>query len=262
MKRVQEKRIWLFIILSLIMIFSILLVSAAPIDTIKELLKSGEGLQYYSSGFLLLLLVILIIYAVSDFVPFLKDSEPAIRISVSVIIGILSVVYLTPEEIRTALMGYKALGIILTTIVPLIFLMSISIKWNTTHPEYSFISTILWVGFFTAYLIKYFQSLVAVWVWLNTGGELRDPNGIGWFGVTFILITGLISLAMVIASGTITRWFFKYRVKRLIEGSEIKTAAERTARIAMFNEFKNFSPEDAAIFDAEIRRLKRLRVRP
>ncbi len=261
MKRVLNKKIILINLVVLIIISSSVLISAAPIDTIIETIRdffnnpgfTGENFKLYSAQILFLLLVTLIIFAISDFIPFLEQSHEFLRFGVSLIIGLLSTMYLTSDEIYTALLGYEALGIVLTTIIPFVVLLTVTIRWNVRYPEYSFLSTFAWIAYLVAYFIKYAQE---VWLWLTTG-----QSKIEGFGILFVLITGIVSVIMAIAGGYITRIYFRRRMKGLIAKAEIRSEAERTGMIAQLERWKNVNPEDSDIYDQEIKKLKKLRFR-
>ncbi len=116
-----------------------------------EFFKAGGGFQ----KFLIFALVSLIIYSISSFLPFLENN-PWINAGVAVIVGILSAFWLSSEEIATALLSYRALGIILTGIIPFFAIAVISKKsFDKGHP---FMGKVLWIGFFVVTLIRWLSA--------------------------------------------------------------------------------------------------------
>jgi hypothetical protein len=260
MKR-ETKRILVFGLFAILAIsFLISITSAAPTTTpwqdIKSLFSGAStgNIKLYSVQFLFFMLVTLIILAVSNSIPFLEGQHIGIRFGVSLIIGILATFYLAPEEIYTALMGYQALGILLTTIIPFIVLLTITIQWDTKYPEYTWFTQLMWVAYLTAYLIKYGQQLYA---WLN-----GQPTQIGVFGLTFVLVTGIVSVIMIVAGGWISRFILRKRLKGLVQKSVINNAIERTAMIARLEALRTYSPELSKELDAEITKLNRMTFTP
>ncbi|VVB78997.1 Uncharacterised protein [uncultured archaeon] len=261
MKREFKKRALVLSLVLLALYINLTLISAAPKDTVANFASwtyenvsfSGESFRFYSAQILMLILVSLILFAVSDFIPFLEGASDWIRILISLIIGILSVMYLGREEIYTALMSYQALGITLTTIIPLIVLASITIRWDTRHPEYSWVPTVLWVAYFVSFIIKYYESFLA---WY---GGMPDPNGIGTFGLLFIGLTGAISILMLIAGGKISRMIFLRRLKGLITKGELNTETEITGRINQLRQYIIATPELADEYEAIIKQLEKAR---
>ncbi len=261
MKRELNKRVLIFSLVLLILIINLTLISAAPIDDIKAAGSgiwnwastgfSGEIFQLYSAQILLLILVTLILYAVSEFVPFLSGADPWIRGVVCLIVGILSVMYLAPEQIYTAMLSYKALGITLTTLLPLAFLIGLTLRWNTEKPEYSWISAIFWIAYLVAYFVLYWQSLVA---WLY---GTPDPHGIGTFGLLYIALVGLISFLFLFLGGYIARWWFFYRLKAFIVKGRLNTEAEITGRINTLRGYIVATPSLADTYEPMIKELEK-----
>jgi len=260
MKRALNKRVLILSLVLLVLIINLTLINAAPKDDVTNFFSSifsDSGMSWYqawslySAQGLLWILVVLIIWAISDAIPFLENANPLVRLAISAVIGALSVLYLTPEEVFTALMGYEALGVSLTTILPFVILLVITIKWNVKYPQYSFFSSIAWIAYLVAYLIKYSLSLFAWW----TGGV--DPNGIGTFGLFFIGITGIISLLMIFLGRVIAGWWFKQRIKGFIDQAALHTEAEIAGHIAQLRAYSAANPGMAADYEEAIKQLSK-----
>lgn len=267
MKRELSKKSLILGLILLIVFINLTLISAAtPKEWVDNQVSkisdsasfSLENFRLYSAQFLFLILVTLIIYVISDSIPFFEDANDGIKILISFVIGILSVMYLGKEEIYTQLMNYEALGIALTTIIPLMILCAITIKWDVKHPEYSWLPTILWVSYFVAFLIKYSQSLYSLYA---TASFSADPNHIGAFGIFFIAITAIVSLLMLFLGGKISRMIFLRRLKGLITKGELNTEAEITGRINQLRQYIIATPELASDYESIISQLEKARKR-
>ncbi|MEK6859858.1 MAG: hypothetical protein AABX54_03515 [Nanoarchaeota archaeon] len=258
MKRELNKRALILSLVLFALFINLTLISAAPIDDIKSFFSwassgfSGANFELYSAQTLLFILVTLILYAISDAVPFLSDANEWLKGLICLIVGILSVFFLAPEQIFTAMTGYKALGIMLTTLIPLAFLMGLTLKWNTKKPEYSWVSAVFWIGFLVAYFLLYGDSLIA-YLYGNP-----DPHGLGTFGVLYIAFVGLISFLFLFMGGYISRWWFTYRLKKIIVKGKLRTQAEVAGKIATLENYKIAAPELAADYNTTIKGLRRL----
>src|SRR3989344_3460904 len=112
---------------------------------LDEGLKFGENIWFVRVLFFLL--VALIIYAVSDFIPIFEEHKYAGGI-VSVIIAILATFYLSNQEVYTILLSYNALGIALTSIIPFMVILAISKKFHDKgHTSFSKVIWIFFIGF-------------------------------------------------------------------------------------------------------------------
>lgn len=264
MKRVLNKRALIFSLILLILVINLNLISAAPVDDVKEFIKglnfgfTFEDFQYYSAGSLLLILVTLLLFAVSDFVPFLSGTSSWLRFAISLIVGILSVAYLSPENIYTSLMNFKALGITMTTIVPILFLIGFTLKWDTEKTEYSFIASIMWLVYLIAFFVLYGQAFWQMISWFFGKGSLPD---IGFFGIIFVPLVAIIAVAFLFAGGFIARWWFFYRLKKEIVKGKLNTDAEIVGKINTLENYKIAAPELSPKYDAMIKELQKARRR-
>ncbi len=146
MKRGYSK---LFIILILLLVLSSLVLAQVSPPNVKIYEEPGKWLKQafnYAFGnafgggsiseliaikFMFFFLLFLILMAVSEYVPFLSDlgnERRWIVWLVSIIVAYLSVFYIAPEEFMAILIGYTTLGIVVSTIIPLVFLFAIIYK--------------------------------------------------------------------------------------------------------------------------------------
>lgn len=206
----SKKRVFaliIFLALSITLVSEI--VSAQSIwDNIKNTFSdpSSIGISNLSESpsfakFLLFLLITLIVFAIMEFVPFI-ESKGWLAFFISVIIGILSSLYLKSEEVYTILLSYSTFGIVLTSIVPFLLLAVISKK--LIDKGYSIFGKILWVVL----------GVVIVMKWLTA-------TEIGAFGKVVYPVTLVLVLAMVIWENRIYYLIFKRQVR------EFKDTAKR-----------------------------------
>ncbi len=219
MKGVSQRGINTFL---LVVVFSLLFVQIVSAATILDDIKSGLGnlfnLSVGSEGdnllvakILLFVLVALIVYAVSEFVPFLDKRGPVAAL-IAIVVGILAVFFLKSEEIYTVLTSYGAFGIALTLIIPFILMAVISKRLY--EKEYVFASKIIWVIFIVAIIMKY---LIA--------------DNIGVFGKTMFYIVLLITLLMLLWEQKLWHFVFVTGIKTARESGQDEALAEVTARL-------------------------------
>jgi hypothetical protein len=104
---------------------------------------------------LMFFLVVLILYSVFSYIPFLGDKK-FITFLVSVVVGILSVWFLNTEEVRTAVFSYSALGTALTLVLPFFAILIISKKFHDSG--YELMSKFLWIAFLVVLVVRWITS--------------------------------------------------------------------------------------------------------
>ncbi len=148
--------------------------------------------------FLIFLLVAVIVYAVSPFLPFFERRDK-ISIVFSFIVAALATFFLSAQEIRSVVLSYGALGLTLTAIIP--FFAMIAISKKSYEKQHFVMSWVLWLFFivFTAY-----RFLAA------------DSSEIGPIGKLVMPIIFILSILMLFFQGKIYWILFKIGIK---EGS-------------------------------------------
>lgn len=141
---------------------------------------SGAKDSVFFAQFLLFILVALIVYALSESLPFLKGAGSYVKGGISIIIGILSVFFLQDTEIYGILLSYGALGIVLTGVIPFILMAVFTAR--LTAEGYNFISRIIWSVFG---IVLFFRFLAA------PEGEIDGGVRILYF-VLFLLVIGML----------------------------------------------------------------------
>lgn len=154
--------------------------------------------------FLIFVLIALIVYGLGEFLPFLGD-KPVINGAVAIIIGILSSLYLSKEEIYTAILSYSSLGITLTLIIPFMIIGVISFKsFNKGHV---FLSKFVWVAYLIVLIARYLFG---------------DTTELGSFGLWTYLVLGIAALLMFV---------FEYPLYQVISTQKLKADEEKFSKL-------------------------------
>ncbi len=184
MKKTRGLKFLIFLLVVSFIFISINLVSAESI--FQNLVGSSDfnfpaisfGDSIWFSKLLLFFLVALIIFGISDALPFLgkPPKKDFIAIGLAIVVGILSVFYLDNTQVYSILLSYNVLGVTLSVIVPFVIIMALSYKLY--RGGYAAFSGIVWIVF----------GVVLVVRWLSA-----DVSEIGAFGawaypITLILV--------------------------------------------------------------------------
>jgi len=166
--------------------------------------------------FLLFLLVALIVFGVSELMPFLGGKNKNwISGGIAIVVGILATFYLKDTEIYSILLSYGALGITLTVLIPFMLILFMSVKLR--EDGYGFFSKVLWLVF----------GIVLLFRWL-----FADSSEIGSFGSWMYPITALAVLIMFMWGDKIGKAIQKSKIESGID----KMANERKMRRAGIKE--------------------------
>ncbi|MGV8142746.1 MAG: hypothetical protein ACP5NS_03875 [Candidatus Pacearchaeota archaeon] len=182
----------------------------SQIDKINQ-----EGFQ----RFLLLLIVILVVYSVFGFLPFFSNKKLVTFIA-SVAVGILSVWYLSPDEITASVFSYGALGITLSVLLPFFALFVISKR--SADSGYTFLSRFLWVAFVIVLAMRYLTA-----------------ENLGTFATILFPLLIIASLLMVVLERYIFRSLAKSSLKDSVASGIIDARSARSA--TMFRELKEWN---------------------
>ncbi|MBI2452310.1 hypothetical protein HYV50_04520 [Candidatus Pacearchaeota archaeon] len=188
-----------------ILLISVLLIDFVGAETVAERLfgnfGSTELSKFFTSKFftieggfvkfLLFMLVTLVVYSISPFLPFATE-KPFVSLLISVIVGILATFSLQIEEINTILLSYTALGIVISAIIPFFAIAAISFK--SYEKGNIFISKFLWVVFIIVIVMRILYV---------------DVSSIGEFGYYSYVFIGLAALVMVFIERRLWRLFFR-----------------------------------------------------
>ncbi|MEK6890841.1 MAG: hypothetical protein AABX03_01760 [Nanoarchaeota archaeon] len=210
----------LFVLLSLFAIISsVYFVSAETVaDDLTNKISNGffdlSFLTTFGEGtgfakFLFFLLVALIVFGITEVIPFLGrgTNKTWISMGVAIIVAILSTLYLDNTQVYSILLSYNALGVTLTAIIPFIIIFFASIK--VQEQGYGFFAKVIWLVF----------GIVLLGRWL-----FADTAQIGNFGRYVYPIVFLAVLIMFIFERPIVKLFIKSRVAGLSDrlGKQVK----------------------------------------
>jgi len=127
---------------------------------------------------MLVFLLVLIVYTISTFIPFFPDDNPWIQWLFAIVVGILGFLFVTPEQIKLLLTNYQALAIALTTIIPLVILITFTSKLREKRAGIAtYINKPL--------IILFFIYLVVSW-W---NFDSANTGGLGWMYILTLVAT-------------------------------------------------------------------------
>ena len=181
----------------------------AVLDTLLNKLGLSSGnLDYANSPgfakFLVFILVALIVYGLGDFLPFI-GKKPFVNGAIAIVIGLLSTMYLSTQEIYTAILSYNALGVTLTLIIPFFIIGVISLKsFNSGHV---FLSRFIWLAYLLVLIGRYLFG---------------DTNQLGTFGLWTYLLLGIAALLL---------FMFEYPLYRTISKQKLKSDVEKFSKL-------------------------------
>ncbi len=173
--------------------------------------------------YLFTLLIFVIIFSVSAFIPFLRTK--GVRTVFSVLVAFLSVAYLAPDELYVLLASYSALGLTLGTIVPFVILFAFMYSSVSKGGSAVFYQYFTWIAYAVWMVYK------AIMFWIGGGPEGWEvPNSLMavHMGLTLLAVT------MVIANKPIRKFLFKAGLESKEEDAEMdieKRAKERALQL-------------------------------
>ncbi|MEI6058881.1 MAG: hypothetical protein WCP89_03865 [archaeon] len=203
MKKEMTQKILLFAVLGLFVLVMGLSVVSAETILDKLLVFSQSPGHFWDNWFqgtsfaqfLLFLLVTLVVFAIMEFVPFIK-SKGWLAFGISVIIGILSIAYIKPEEVYTILLSYTSFGIALTSLIPFLLVAVISKKLH--DKGHTTFSKVLWIVIGVSVLMK----------WITA-----DTKEIGTFGQVAFPLAVILILIMILWENKFYYFIFKRQIK-------------------------------------------------
>lgn len=171
----------------------------------------SKDTQLLLTKLLLIFLVVIIVYAIATFLPFFPPAQPGIRWVFAIIIGILAFIFVKPEEIEVLLKTYEALGIALTTIIPLVILLTFTYELQQNSPGIAIIVN-------KVVLIIFFGYLLFQWVTLEVPVN-KDAPALAWL----YPICAVITLFWLLGEG-----YFSKKIKKAEIKAEQEKAEEAT----------------------------------
>jgi len=173
--------------------------SSTVLDPIGDWLKVWEEGKDFSANFakyLFWALISILIFGVSDAIPGLsgKKKDP-LKWAVAIIVGFLSMAYITPDEIFVLMTTYSALGFVLGGVLPFIilaaFTFKLAAKGSRAKPAQRLMNKALaWLMWLAFSLFLLYRNVTA-------------PAGSTAIALHWILV--VLSIIMLVAIG----WMFK-----------------------------------------------------
>jgi hypothetical protein len=224
----MEKKKWIMLLFLGLFILPLMISLVSAVDGQKGVIVSIVEAFFGPIGnffenliiakLLLIALVAMLVYSIATFLPFIPADKEWVRWAISIVVAVLAFLFVPLEDIRALLVTYEAMGVMMTSVVPLVILIVFTFelrkKMEERGAEYTVYAT--WINRF---LLVGFAIYVAVkWAGLS---EKAGPAGAPTSLSTIYLITLLI---LVI-------WFFMEkrlyaRVKKLMIAGEVEEAAE------------------------------------
>jgi len=189
---------------------------------------AGESIYDMAfTKFLLFILILAIVYGISDVLPFLSDDKKtntAIKWVVSIIVAYFSVAFMPVKQVYGLMVGYEALGVILTAIIP--FILIFGMTWRLAenpNPSRMLVQKLLMWGFIFFLVYRLIDLYIA--------GQYNE--GILWPYATFVyVIMLLVMIGYIFAEHTIRNFILTTKVKGYIEQSKVMSKQEAMADAA------------------------------
>lgn len=165
---------------------------------------------------LLIILVALLVYSISDFLPFAQDKE-YVKWAVSVVVALLAFLFIKKETLGGIVNTYGALGVALTSVIPLLILLAFSAKIKD-KPKLAGFSRLLDIFMF---------SIFALWMVLQwqTQKQLGEPF------VRAYLFSAVVALFLVFFWPWIWKKFNERKTKERSDISNRKSLKTQQAHI-------------------------------
>jgi len=213
------------------LVFTSMLIGVVEAKTILDSLKEGaaglfagsvsQDTQSYIAKILLIFLVALLVYAISAALPFVPDNE-VIRWAVSIIVAILSFLFVSLENIKYLMVNYEALGIALTTFLPLIILLVFTAEFREKEKP--------GIACPVNKLILILFALYIGFRWLTVDYAGENPPALAYAYPLTLVIT----LIWIALEGAFAKWWRKEKTTAQAEaaGQVIDQAAAGAATLA------------------------------
>jgi hypothetical protein len=174
---------------------------------------------------LVIFLVVMLVYSVLDFVPIFdkvvggKKIKSPLQTLTAIVIGILAFLFFDPKAIRELLVTYEALGVALTSIIPLMVIIFFSFNLSQDGDLKKIIFSRLVEVIFFIYL--FFKVILVI---RNDGLNLESPVLLT-YGISAIVLI----FWMVWISKAIREWYSKKYLEELSKNAteNIQKAAKQ-----------------------------------
>ncbi len=220
--------------ISLALLFLLTLVtSVANAKTVGDYIK--EGLTAITTGnnaeiasgifvkILLMILVALLVYSVSDFLPFMGEKD-SVKWLISIVVAVLSFLFVKEGSIQYIQGIYESLGIALTTFIPIVIIFVFTAKFREKHFEKSPVMVLIvnkGIG------ILFGLYMLVRWLTLTVNTDVETE--LLW---VYPLTAALLIVWMVWLEDWVTFRIFKEKMKGEYEEADRLALANLNARLA------------------------------
>ena len=205
-------------------------------------LKLSDESKNLLSKILLMALVVLIVYSVTSFLPFVPSDKDYVNWLIAIIVGILSFLFVSADNIRYILINYEGLGIVLTSVLPFVILLVVSYRLRMNNPA---IANLLNPAFFIGFLLYIGSRWITYRPSENVLPELSYV-----YPLTFAL-----TAIYLVFERRLSKYFFKKELEGILEGRKTETDTETSAEIARLTQLKSALPEKADVIQKRIDKL-------
>jgi hypothetical protein len=220
-------KLGVFVILGLILSVSLVSIVSAEFTGIDlSKLTMGDSFSNWMKGttdvgfakILVFFLITLIVFLIVENI--LGDKYRWVNVSIAVIIGILSTAFIVPQEIQTLMLSYSALGLTITTLIPLALLLGLTYQAAKGKGNIGLILMQKWAWYIYTLFLAYKLARAA------SDTTVYYSGGIGIILVAVLLI----SAWMAIFNNSVFRLFTKNILTAERDNAK-KTLARSTAYI-------------------------------
>lgn len=232
----MNKKVGLFLVALILSSFLISFVSADPLtdaakkvgtflsDAVKFIIGSSNEIAGFTitavllAKLLLLIILFSMIWSVLEFMPFMNDGWP--RWTLSIIVSILGIRFLTDELIATIILPYSVLAVSMTALIPFIIYFLFVERGVTSSTG----RKLAWTFFGAVFL--------ALWAYrMGFLGTTKDAMMLGNLGYVYLLTAG-VAVVMLLLDKTIHSWFTKESIKKIYEAGNRTELNRIQAKIA------------------------------
>ena len=171
------------------------------------------------SKLLLMFLVVMLIYSIISIMPFFPEGvgKEWIPWAVSIVVGILSFIFVSATDIKYILATYQGLGIILTSLIPLLIIIGFTVKFRESQwigksafsTAMSGIIVKIIISIFMFYIVIKYIIITSTTAWAQV-----KQSDLFWFYPAALIIAGI--------------WLFAERkVFELVHKEEQKVIADK-----------------------------------
>lgn len=194
------------------------------VDGIKPIIQllvgstsdSTSDSSFLFAKFLLLILVISVIWIPVKTLPFVGEARNGLAFVIALIVGLLSIRFLSANIISTILLPYTAIGISITAFLPLV-LYFVWVEKGLEGPMFRTIRKAAWIFALVVFVSLYFVRL-----------PLLNPPA---YAVVY-LIAGALCFAFFLFDKTIQKAFVKAKYDGLMGVREMEARGELIEKLA------------------------------